>query len=554
MSDTGNPTPKPDPRRTPGKAEGIRISFRSTEVEAAPPAADLPDETALFRARAMRPDGTPASRPPKSTRKAKAMAKAKAEKPHKSTWIPVTFLVLLAAVVGLGLYAFITDPARSNTYFEGVYVGGVHLGGLDKEQASAALSDAQAQILAAWRVALRYEDAEKNLAETTILADDIGMQMNLGEHLAEAWKQGREGSYTERKQAVAALRSAPYQVKGGVTFDAGLLEVMLEQLRSEIDREPVDATADFAPESEQPFRYTDESNGRQLDVDALQSLIKEYASTLQSADITLEPKTVLPKVTRAGLEANLTCIVVVTTDIHSTSTEGRNDNIRIALGHFNGMSIAPSERISFNSVVGKRSDPANGYKEALEIAYGEYVTGVGGGVCQVSTTLYQAVLRSGLQVMERSPHAIPSNYAERGQDATVSDNGIDFVFRNNTGYPVYIRARLTESDDKNPRKRCEIAIYGRPLPSATRYTLESTQIGADIPPDTETEYRADREAAYVTYTDEQHEYLPVRLGHRIETYRVTLGENGLETDRERISEDLYSPRPAQIYVGVTPRN
>jgi len=243
---------------------------------------------------------------------------------------------------------------------------------------------------------------------------------------------------------------------------------------------------------------------------------------------------------------------VVTTDVHSSSTENRNQNMRIALGRLDGQMVAPHDRLSFNQVAGKRSDPKNGYMEALEIAYGEFVTGTGGGVCQVSTTLYQAALRAGLQITERSPHAIPSDYADRGQDATVSDNGSDLVIRNNTEYPIYIRARLVE-DDRTRTRRCEVAIYGRALPDGTRYTLESRLIGGDILPEPDTEYIRDTKAEHVVYTDEQKRVVDMRAGYRVETFLVTMRADGLETGRERISEDLYRPRPAKVYVGVTPR-
>lgn len=547
----GNQAPQPElqpePRRkTSSQAGGMRFEFRPTEQKKTRRALKAEDESAAFHSdfgpRAMRPDGSPAAPPRKPAKPVRHTRK-------KSKLLPAAFSALLAAVLGLLAYAYWMDPGRSNVFFEGVYVGGVHLGGMTQEQASQALADAQAQILADWRVSLRYEGTERS-----VLADDIAMQLNMGEQLAAAWKLGREGGYAERRRAVDKLKREPYYAAGGVSYDAALLEITLDHLRASIDSEPVDASAVFSPENEQPFQYTDEIYGKRLNVEALRAQVDQYALTLQSADITLEPEQVPPKVTRAALQENLTCIVVVTTDIHSTSTEGRNQNIRIALGRLNGLMVASYDRLSFNQVAGKRSDPQNGYQEALEIAYGEYVTGIGGGVCQVSSTLYQAALRAGLQVIDRSAHAIPSNYADRGQDATVSDNGSDLVFRNNTDYPIYIRARLTESGDKGKRKRCEIAVYGRPLPDDTRYTLETRQIGADIQPEPEKEYIADKDAKYVTYTDQQKEHLSKRLGYRVETFLVKLRADGMEVSRERISEDLYKPRPAQIYVGVTPRN
>jgi vancomycin resistance protein YoaR len=348
------------------------------------------------------------------------------------------------------------------------------------------------------------------------------------------------------------LRHAPYYTSGGLSYDAATLTALAEQVRAAVETAPVDATAGFDPESEEPFTYVDEVNGKQVDTAALVEELEQNVLSLRGGAIDVRTTDVPPKVTRAALQANLTCIAVVTTPIASSSTEGRNANVRIGLDRINGLMVTPDERVSFNKIAGRRADPKNGYQEALEIAYGEYVTGIGGGICQVSTTLYQAVLRAGLKVEERSAHAIPSNYADKGQDATVSDNGADFVFRNNTEYPMYFRARLVE-DTKAKTKRCEIAVYGRPLPNGLRYTLESRQIGRDLEPDPDKVYIPDKQQQYVTYKDEEKEVAPKRVGYHVETYLVELRSDGMEVGRQLISEDVYNPRPAQVYQGTQVR-
>lgn len=94
--------------------------------------------------------------------------------------------------------------------------------------------------------------------------------------------------------------------------------------------------------------------------------------------------------------------------------ESRTENIRIGTERFNHLIIRAGESVSFNKVALKRTE-ANGYQPALEIAYGSYVQGIGGGICQVSSTLYNAVVNAGLTVNKRTPHAIPSSYVDQGQ-------------------------------------------------------------------------------------------------------------------------------------------
>jgi len=543
----------PAPRRRSGKrGKQVRFNYREPdpskpielrEEEAAEAAAY---EAAELGPRAMLPDGSPAPTPARKQR-----AKRPKRPPGKRTKlppvIPLVFLLLLMAVTALGAYAYWTDPARSDAYFHGVYVGGVHLEGMTREQAAAALADDAARILGGWRLTLRYDGAEHS-----ILAGDIAMELDLSEQLAEAWKIGREGGYTERRKTVDALHFEPYRATSGITFDEGLLAEVLEGLRADIDREPVDATAAFAPQNEQLFRYIDETPGRRLDVAPVLAEAARHASALTNAEIDLKPAEIAPGVTRAMLQENIVCIVVAATDVPRGSTDNRNQNLRIALGLLNGQMVAPGGLLSFNQAAGMRSDPQNGYMEALEIAYGEGISGIGGGVCQVSTTLYQAALRAGLHIEERTAHVIPSDYADKGQDATVSDNGSDLVIRNDTGFPVYIRARLVH-DDRGRAMRCEVSVYGRPLPGGTRLTLESRQIGEAILPDPEMEHIADRRAEYVVYRDEHRQVSDMRVGYLAETFLVTVGSDGQEIARERIAEDLYSPRPARVFVGVTDR-
>ncbi len=495
----------------------------------------------------------PASASPREVAKMKKLPQ-QPRKPQKkrhegrSMVLPVVFGILLAAVLSLLAYSVLSDPARSTTFFEGVHVAGVHIGGMTPEQAQSAVNEQQQQLLSDWGVNLSCEGQQWRIG-----GEDIALTMDLSEQLEAAWQVGRAGTFADRRRTISSLKREPYHTTGGVHYDKTALDAKLEAIRSQVNREPVDATAAFTPESEQAFAFTDEVAGKWLDMQAMREQIEPYILSLQNADVALVPQELTPNVTSADLQKNLTCIVIVTTNIHYTSTEGRNHNIRTALERLNNLMVTPGERVSFNKIIGRRDDPKNGYQEALEIAYGEYVPGIGGGVCQVSSTLYQAVLRAGLLIDTRSAHAIPSNYAERGQDATVSDNGADFVFRNNTDFPIYIRARFIEGGENGKSKKCEVAVYGRALPTGTRYVLESRQIGTDIEPEPEKEYIADKKKQYVTYTDEEKEVLAKRLGSKVEVYLVELRNDGMEVGRTLVSEDLYKPRPAQIYRGTTAR-
>lgn len=137
----------------------------------------------------------------------------------------------------------------------------------------------------------------------------------------------------------------------------------------------------------------------------------------------------------------------------STSTEERKNNIKIALAVFDGLVLEPGEILSFNSQTGVR-DAQNGYLPAKIISGGTFVSGYGGGVCQVSTTLYNACLLSGLEIVEVHSHSLPVGYVEPGFDAMVNSGSSDLVVRNNTSGKIVITTSCDEG-------KCKVKIFGQ---------------------------------------------------------------------------------------------
>ena len=122
-------------------------------------------------------------------------------------------------------------------------------------------------------------------------------------------------------------------------------------------------------------------------------------------------------------------------------TENRLNNIILASASVNGLILEPGEEFSFNRIVGQRTS-ARGYKSAAAFSNGTTVQAIGGGICQVSSTLYSAIMDSSLRVTERYPHGLPVSYIPKGRDATVSWGSLDFRFLNNTDYPLRIDAEV----------------------------------------------------------------------------------------------------------------
>jgi len=220
-------------------------------------------------------------------------------------------------------------------------------------------------------------------------------------------------------------------------------------------------------------------------------------------------------------------------------------NAALAVRALNGARAEAGETLSFNAAVGRRTE-ANGYAVAEEPAYGADISGVGGGVCQASTILYRAALLGGVEIAERNAAAYPVIYCGMGQEAAVSDQGLDLVIRNQTDTPLFVMARTYEDGGKT---FAELTLIGEEL--GVRYALES--ISKETETITEPVYVRDREGKYATYSDERVPVGEALAGYAAIVERVTLDKDGQETAREMISENEYEAVPPMIYVGVTER-
>lgn len=207
--------------------------------------------------------------------------------------------------------------------------------------------------------------------------------------------------------------------------------------------------------SEDGFSFVEGKNGKKIN---RENLLFSLPKILDGEEIVVEKEEVIPTKTLESLKKNTAPIAEFFTD-YSSSAEGRKKNIALAGKKIN-LSIVPAKGFfSFNSTVGARTKQ-NGFFEAKIISDGEYTDGFGGGVCQVSTTLYNAWLLAGKNIFSSSAHSLPASYVRPSFDAMVSEN-TDLVLYNDSSYPAYIKC---VSDGK----KISVAVFGEPQ----RYTIK----------------------------------------------------------------------------------
>jgi vancomycin resistance protein YoaR len=212
----------------------------------------------------------------------------------------------------------------------------------------------------------------------------------------------------------------------------------------------------------------------------------------------------------------------------------RTHNIKLACERINNKILLPNDVFSMDASLGTRTKE-NGFKDAPVIVNGKLIEGVGGGVCQVTTTLYVAVLEAKLEVVERVNHSIPLGYVAAGQDATISEGYIDFKFRNNKDYAYLISASVEGN-------RVVIRLFGKR--NATKHKVKLKSVITEYLNPPEAEIIIDNTLPAGTT---QVERKPVQ-GLKVTVYRETYDENNRLIEREKISEDVYQPVRGRIRV------
>ena len=224
--------------------------------------------------------------------------------------------------------------AYDQAYCQGVYVDGIHLGGMTQQQAYDAVSEKARQRSDAWSVRLTYQGQ----LVVEITADQLGMTVDVTAPLQQAWSRGHTGNVHQRRDDMEALLQKPYEgytaLPGG---DTSVVDYLLEEISRRVYRAPQDAAiTEFDPQKSNPFTFQSEVNGLRLNTAPIKERIYQMVSTLESGEIEIVPDMIAPEVTVAQLQQLVALRATATTDISSRSEEGRNNNIRRAFQLISG--------------------------------------------------------------------------------------------------------------------------------------------------------------------------------------------------------------------------
>lgn len=486
------------------------------------------------------------------------------KKKGKGRFLLAVILLLIVAALG---YWGVTELRNAqikqilapyqDVYAPNIYINDIPLEGLSSKEAYQAVKTGIQERINSWKLGITYQGFNFITLDYGMLGIDVSDE-ELFRLLNEAWLvSSRTGSIHEQKAAFDALALSPHKAyTTQKELQSNQLAEIFQQIVPFVDVAAVDAAIlEFRPDDAEPFVIQSERLGAKLDVQAAMADIMAMAAAGQSGSYELKPQLIQPKTTKAMLEKQVSLRTSISTAIAASSPENRNHNIRLSFSKFNGMVLRPGQTFSFNNIVGPRTLSA-GFAEALEYAYGDLVTGIGGGVCQASTTLYQAAVTAGLGITKRLPHSGKVDYTEMGQDATVyltRDRNLDFQFKNTTEGDIYITARVIPSRNNSKKLVAEIRMYGISLGDGVSYRLRSETVQTIAPPE-EKKYEVDATGLIVTYTDEEKLKTKAVEGQVVETY-LEKYQNGVLVEQPKlITSDTFNAKPAVYWRGNTRRN
>ncbi|MDX1933388.1 MAG: VanW family protein [Capsulimonadales bacterium] len=368
-------------------------------------------------------------------------------------------LLAVGGAVAYQRYRAYEDASLSDRLRVGVRVAGIDVGGKTHEEARQQVRPWAIRQLA---VPVTFV-APKSARRWNITLAEIGGRYDLQEAIVRAAAVGRNATWWEK------IRDGGKPVDQDFSpvfrFNEAALDRQLRRIGDAIYRKPVDARARIS-DSGQILLTRKETKGVSLDRAATgAALLRDGVDALKKGvSVTLVVREERPKVTAADLGRMGNVLASFTTSYSSSNGE-RSHNVELAAAKINGTMLAPGEEFSYNRIVGPR-EREFGWRSALMFQDGEVVPGVGGGVCQVASTLYNAVLRTDCKVTQRQNHSIKVQYVDPGRDATVVYGSLDFRFANTTDGPVMVLARTRN-------RRLTINLYGEKPKNKERIEIVS---------------------------------------------------------------------------------
>ncbi len=509
----------------------------------------------------------------------------------------ITFCICLSLSIVLAIFLVLSTifallNVNNTRILSGIYIDTVNVSGLTKEEAKEALSNALNNNLA---LTIRIYNGDY---ETSFLPEQIEAKFDIDAAIDAAYRIGRDGSFIQNNYTILFTLLEPVSIQPTLQYNEEALNSIASSIAEKLPDKVIEPsyyvedsnliitkghsgnvvdteslkqqmitsiqnTRETKKEIEIPVNYVE---CQAIDLDAIYQEVKkapqdayytsdpfvvyphvngvDFAISLEEAkklleedkeEYTIPLQSIPPAVTtnQIGTEAFPDLLSSFKTYYYESNVN-RTTNLKLSASKINGTVLLPGEVFSYNQVVGKRTIEA-GYRDAAIYSGGKVVDGLGGGICQISSTLYDAVVLANLEIVERSNHGFVTSYLDAGWDATVVYGAIDFKFKNSRKYPIKIVASVSNGV-------AEFQIFGKKEEVEYEVDIE-TKVIASIP--FKVRYVNDSSLA----AGKTKVLQGGSNGCKVEAYKV-LKQNGQEVSRTLLSRDTYNAMEKIIARGT----
>ncbi len=413
---------------------------------------------------------------------------------------------------------------------EGIYISGVDVSGMTYAEAMDTMEN--------YVEGLR--DTEITLVvgggqEVTVKAGEMGLDWDNPEVIDEAVNMAQEGNVIVRYKMMKDLQHDNVQLQLAISFDKDMIQELLTEKCSVYDSAKENAALSRV---DGEFVVAEGASGYTLDVfasvDAVCNfMLNEWSHQPESVALVVEEDKPLGSAEELAMVQD---VLGTFTTSYSSSGSSRSANVANGCSLINGITLYPGEEFSTLEAITPFTKE-NGYHMAGSYLNGKVVDSLGGGICQVSSTLYNAVLLSELEVTERHNHSMIVSYVSASADAAIAESaGKDFKFVNNTDYPIYIEG-VTQN------KKITVTIYGKETRSSDREVIYTSQVLEVINPGTDVIYVDEAQPIGYIVTESAH------IGYKARLWK-TVKENGVEVEKTQVNSSSYKATPRYATVGV----
>lgn len=440
-------------------------------------------------------------------------------------------VILIFSAVYIYLNKYVSRYPE-NQVCENVYIGPVNVSGMTKKEVKAAM---KAHLEESGNAKMTMRVGKKS-TDTTLKEIELDYQ-NLDKLVSEAVGYGNEGSLWKRYRNIKKVQKEPLVIEENLVINEDVLKQIIKEDAVPLTNHAVDATIEKTASG---FAITEEKAGKTVNIKKSIAAIEEYLNgewDHKDFSIKLVQRKEKPSVKAADLE-------LIQDELGSYSTDAgggeRWQNLKTGVGKVNGTILMPGEEASVHDLTAPY-DEEHGYVAAGSYENGQVVETYGGGICQVSSTLYNALLYAEIEIVKRYPHSMLVSYVDPSRDAAIAGDTKDLVFKNNYDTPIYIAGEIDSSN------RLRFTVYGNDTRDESRKVeFESETISTDP---YGVVYKEDPDA---TLGAQRYGGSP-HTGREARLWKIVY-ENGKEVSRDVINSSSYQRSDQVIYIGTKSDN